>query len=88
MKHGLRVRSNHRHSFVALLGMALATPAAFGQGRSFQDEVNKSFGLERSDIITLDVNVARGDGLLTFVPIEGLPTFLDLKAHSVRGDNY
>ncbi|MCH7604137.1 MAG: hypothetical protein IIB54_15370, partial [Planctomycetes bacterium] len=94
MTHKRPSRFTRQLGICSLIAITLLTPAALAQRRqapndkAFRTKVNESFGLRQSEIITLDLNAKRGEGLFTFVPIGGLPTFLNLQPHSVRSDNY
>ncbi|MCH7572035.1 MAG: hypothetical protein IH891_03885 [Planctomycetes bacterium] len=94
MTHKRPSRFTRQLGICALAAITLMTPSALAQRRqasndkAFRTKVNESFGLRQSEIITLDLNAKRGEGLFTFAPIGGLPTFLNLQPHSVRSDNY
>lgn len=94
MTHKRPSRFTRQLGICSLIAIAALTPAALAQRRqapndkAFRTKVNESFGLRQSEIITLDLNAKRGEGLFTFAPIGGLPTFLNLQPYSVRSDNY
>jgi len=75
-------------ALVAASAVLSLAPHAFGQTKPLGDRVNQAFGLERSNVIAIDLNATRGGGLLTFVSIEGQPAFLNLEPTSVRGSTY